>query len=333
MKILISDSTLRDGNHAVRHQLTTEQIKIYARKAEKSNLDIVEVGHGNGLGASSSLLGHAAVSDMDMLISARSQLQKTKLGIHFIPGFGKSSDIDNAVSAGVDVLRIASHCTESNTTLRYIEQGKAHNKIVFGVLMMSHMASTRELIEQASLMEKYGADGIILMDSAGYYIPDMVRERVDALVDNLKIQIGFHAHNNLGLAVANSLAAAVSGASIIDASIMGFGAGAGNTQLETLVAVFERYGFETNTSFGQVSEMLPEIIETICHETPYIKLPNIASGLYGLFSGYVPHVQRAAKEFNVNEFDLYKVLSARKLVAGQEDIIIEEAIKLARINS
>lgn len=332
MKILISDSTLRDGNHAIRHQLTTEQIKIYARKAEDAHLDIIEVGHGNGLGASSSLLGHAAVSDMEMLITARSQLQKTKLGVHFIPGFGKSADIDNAVAAGVDIFRIASHCTESNTTLRYIEQGKTHDKTVFGVLMMSHMASTSELVEQASLMEKYGADGIILMDSAGYYVPEMTRERIATLVDNLNIKVGFHAHNNLGLAVANSLVAVEAGASIIDACIMGFGAGAGNTQLESLVAVLERYGFTMNTSFERVSEMLPDLIDTIGHTTPYIKLPNIASGLYGLFSGYVPHVQRAAQEFKVNEFELYKILSARKLVAGQEDIIIEEAVKLSQFH-
>ncbi|PHM62993.1 4-hydroxy-2-oxovalerate aldolase [Xenorhabdus ishibashii] len=333
MKILISDSTLRDGNHAVRHQLTTEQIKAYARKAEESHLDIVEVGHGNGLGASSSLLGHSAECDIDMLAAARSQLKKTLLGIHFIPGFGKSSDIDDAVSVGVDVLRIASHCTEANTTLRYIEQGKSNNKLVFGVLMMSHMATTEILIEQASLMEKYGADGIILMDSAGYYIPTMVRERIKALVNHLNVQVGFHAHNNLGLAVANSLAAAEEGASIIDACIMGFGAGAGNTQLENLIAVLERYHFDINTSFEIITKTLPDAIKIISHETPHIKFSNIASGLYGLFSGYVPHVQRAAKEFNVNEFDLYRSLSGRNLIAGQEDIIIEEAIKLSNNKS
>ncbi|AZE86712.1 4-hydroxy-2-oxovalerate aldolase [Pseudomonas orientalis] len=329
VSVIISDSTLRDGNHAIRHQLSVKQISGYAAAAEKAGIDIVEVGHGNGLGGSSSLLGHSAVSDRDVLEAARAQLVRSLLGVHFIPGLGKSADIAMALETGVDVVRVASHCTEANITARFIEQTKNAGKTAYGVLMMAHMASPEKLLEQAQLMEHYGADGVIIMDSAGYSSPDMVRERIRLLAQHLNIHVGFHGHNNLSVAVANTLVAVEEGASIVDGCIQGFGAGAGNTQLEPLVAILERSGVAMSPSFERIFELVQDAGKLLQPATPHIQISNIASGLYGLFSGYVPHVQRAASKFGVNEFELYKRLADRKLVAGQEDVIVEEASRLA----
>lgn len=328
--ILISDATLRDGNHAIRHQLSAAQIHAYARAADEAGIDVVEVGHGNGLGGSSCLLGQTPISDRLMLETARAALRTSRLGVHFIPGLGKAADISLALEIGVDVVRVATHCTEANVSARFIEQTRAAGRTAFGVLMMSHMAPPDALLAQAKLMERYGAQAVVLMDSAGYSTPSLVRAKVERLVDGLDIDVGFHAHNNLGLAVANSLVALEAGARIVDACVKGFGAGAGNTQLETLVAAMEREGHDTRTTFERVMTLARGTETFLNPKTPHIQSANIASGLYGLFSGYVPHIQKAAQEFGVNEFELYKRLAERKLVAGQEDIIIEEASRLAR---
>lgn len=327
--ILISDATLRDGNHAIRHQLTAAQIYDYARGADAAGIDIVEVGHGNGLGGSSCQLGQTPIDDRTMLQTARDALKTSRLGVHFIPGLGKSSDIALALECGVDVVRVATHCTEANVSRRFIEQTRTAGKIAYGVLMMSHMAPPDVLLAQARLMESYGAQTVILMDSAGYSTPSLVRSKVSHLVDGLDIDVGFHAHNNLGLAVANSLVALEEGARVIDACVKGFGAGAGNTQLETLVAVMEREGYATGATFERVLALAARSEAFLTPKTPHIHAANIASGLYGLFSGYVPHIQKAAQEFGVGEFELYKRLAGRRLVAGQEDIIVEEASRLA----
>jgi 4-hydroxy 2-oxovalerate aldolase len=327
--ITLSDATLRDGNHAVRHQLTAEQIASYASAAEEAGIDIVEVGHGNGLGASSCLLGKATGTDTQMLAAARSHLRRSKLCVHFIPGFGKTTDIERGLEVGVDVFRIASHCTEANITRQYLEHVKRAGKTAYGVLMMSHMADADELLKQSRLMQSYGADAIVLMDSAGFSTPDLVTEKVARLVEHLSVEVGYHAHNNLGLAVANSIAAVQSGATMLDACVRGFGAGAGNTQLEALVAVLERYGYPTRTDFAHTAA-LARLTETFLPvRTPHIPIANIITGVFGLFSGFVPHIERLATELQIDAFELCARLAARKLVAGQEDIIVEEAHRLA----
>jgi 4-hydroxy 2-oxovalerate aldolase len=328
--ITLSDATLRDGNHAIRHQLTLDQIARYAEAADEAGIDVVEVGHGNGLGASSCLLGRAANSDTEMLAAARAKLRHSKLGIHFIPGFGKTSDIELAMETGVDVFRIATHCTEANISRQFIEQAKKGGKIAYGVLMMSHMADADELLKQSRLMQSYGADAIVLMDSAGFSTPDLVKEKVARLVDALTVSVGYHAHNNLGLAVANSIVAVESGATILDACVRGFGAGAGNTQLETLVAVLDRYGYRTGTDFARTATLAKRTDEFIPIKTPHIAVTNITTGVFGLFSGFVPHIERLASELKIDPFELCRNLAKRKLVAGQEDVIVEEAHRLAQ---
>lgn len=332
-KILISDPTLRDGNHAVRHQLSRESFVAYCKAAEAAGVPIIEVGHGNGLGASSMLVGESRLSDDEILAVSRASLSKSRLAIHVIPGFCTiKHDLVKAVEAGVDVFRIASHCTEADITDRHIAYIRQAGKEAFGVLMMSHMASPAILLEEAKKMESYGAEAIIIMDSAGAYFPQDVTERISTLVDSLSIPIGFHGHNNLGMAVINSVAAVNAGASIIDGTIRGFGAGAGNTQLEVLVAVFERMGIETGIDLYKILDAADIAEKEFNPVAPYISPLSIVSGLAGVFSGFAKPVGQAAQDYGVDARDIFFGLGKRNAVAGQESLIIEVARDLAAQN-
>ena len=328
MPVTISDPTLRDGNHAARHNITLEQIEWYAKEADKVGVDIIEVGHGNGLGASSLQLGFSAHSDLEMLKCARKAITMAKLGVHIIPGFAKLTDVKIAIDEGVDIFRVASHCTEADTTERYIKYLDKFSKPSVGVLMMSHMADEYSLLTEATKMESYGVSAVILMDSAGSYTPSDVQLKVSTLVGNLNIPVGFHAHNNLGLAVANSLTAIESGASIIDATIKGFGAGSGNTALEVLLAAMYKCGYETNVNWHLVLELADNAESKIVSHCPQITTNSIISGMHGVFSGFDKHVRKAAQDYNLNTKEIYKELGKRKVVAGQEDIILDVCLFL-----
>jgi 4-hydroxy 2-oxovalerate aldolase len=331
-QILISDPTLRDGNHACAHQLSLEQIAFYAEAADKAGVPIVEVGHGNGLGASSLQVGLCKETDKEMLETARKYLNNSKLGIHVIPGFATiKRDLIRAIDIGVDVIRIASHCTEADITQRHLGYVRERGKEAYGVLMMSHMASATVLVEEAQKMELYGAEGIIIMDSAGAYLPSDVHEKISALVNGLKVPVGFHAHNNLGMAVANSITAIESGAKILDATARGFGAGAGNTQLEVLIAVLEKMGYVTGIDLYKILDASDIAEKKIMANVPIIKSESIVSGLSGVFSGFAKHVTRISSEYEVDPRDVYRELGKRKIVGGQEDIIIEVVMGLIKI--
>jgi len=329
-KILISDPTLRDGNHAVRHQLSRDSFIGYCKAAETAGVPILEVGHGNGLGASSMLVGECSLSDEEILTISRQNLYKSKLAIHVIPGFCTiKSDLARAVDLGVDVFRVGAHCTEADITDRHIAFARNAGKEAYGVLMMSHMASPAVLLEEAKKMESYGAEAVVIMDSAGAYFPDDVTQRISTLVNGLSIPVGFHGHNNLGMAVSNSVAAVNAGASIIDGSIRGFGAGAGNTQLETLVAVFERLGFETGIDLYKILDAADFAEKEFNPIAPFSSPVSIVSGLAGVFSGFSKQVSHTAKEYKVDPRDIFFELGRRKAVAGQESLIIEVAQALA----
>ena len=329
--ILISDPTLRDGNHAVRHQLDAQQISAYAAAADAAGVPIVEVGHGNGSGASSLLVGESRLSDREMLEIARSNLRNSKLGVHVIPGFATiKNDLELAVSMGVDVFRVASHCTEADITQRHIGYLREEGKEVYGVLMMSHMATKEVLAEEAKKMESYGAEALVIMDSAGAYLPNNVQERIGHLVQNLAIPVGFHAHNNLGMAIANSVAAVEAGATIVDGTARGFGAGAGNAQLEVLVAVFEKLGFQTGIDLYKMLDAADLAEKQLMSVVPSISSVSVVSGMAGVFSGFAKHVARISAAYGVDPRDLFFELGRRKVVAGQEDAIIEAAMDLAR---
>jgi 4-hydroxy 2-oxovalerate aldolase len=330
-QIRVSDPTLRDGNHAVGHQLSAENIASYCKAADAAGIAIVEVGHGNGLGASSLQLGEAKTSDHLALTTARANLNQSKLGIHVIPGFATiERDLKQALSIGVDVVRVASHCSEADICERHISFSRSEGAEVWGCLMMSHMISPTMLLEQARKMESYGAEGVVFMDSSGHFMPEDVRIRVDTLVNGLGIAVGFHGHNNLGLAIANSVSAADAGATLLDACARGFGAGAGNTQLEVLVAVLDRLNYNTGIDLYKMLDAADLAEKLLMKEMPTIKSVSVVSGLAGVFSGFMKPVARISKEFNVDPRDVFFELGRRKIVAGQEDIILEVAKELAQ---
>jgi 4-hydroxy 2-oxovalerate aldolase len=330
-KIRLSDPTLRDGNHAVAHQLTKDQIARYAEAANAAGIPIVEVGHGNGLGASSLQVGLSAVDDETMLKTAREKLTRSALGIHCIPGFATiNKDLRSALEWGVDVVRVASHCTEADITQRHIGFVRERGKEAMGVLMMSHMAPVEVLLEQAAKMEAYGAEAVILMDSAGAMLPADVTARVGTLARSLSIPIGFHAHNNLGMAIANSIAAVDAGATILDGTAKGFGPGAGNTALEVLAAVLEKMGHSTGVDLYGVLDLADLAEREVVPHVPTISSISIVSGMSGVFSAFTKHVDRISKQFGVDPRDVFFELGRRKIVAGQEDLILEVAQQLPK---
>jgi len=330
-KIIITDSSLRDGNHAVKHQIKLDSIVKYCQFADAARIPIVEVGHGNGLGASSLLIGQSPFTDEQMLRAAKDNLKKSKLGIHIIPGIATvKKDIERAVDLGVDVFRVATHCTEATLSKSHIEYLRSKDKTVFGVLMMSALADTDTLVENARIMEEYGAEAVIVMDSTGTYLPSEVAERVSRLRDRLKIDVGFHAHDNLGLATANSLVAVESGAKYVDGCIRGFGAGAGNAHLEMLIPVLEKAGFDVDVDFKRVIVEADSVMDYLIPSAPISTPVNVLTGLNRLFSGFEKPIIKASKLFGIEYSSLIFELGNRKLVAGQEDLIMEVAQKLKK---
>lgn len=329
--IIISDPSLRDGNHCVKHQISLDSVRRYCKFADDAGIPIVEVGHGNGLGASSLLIGQMPHTDREMLTAARENLKKSKLCVHSIPGMATiERDIEPAIDIGVDIFRIASHVTEANITRKHIEYVRSKGKIAYGVLMMSALADTKTLVSEAKKMEEYGAETFLIMDSTGTYLPRDVEERIKSLKDALTIKVGFHGHNNLGLATANSLIAAQNGADVIDACIRGFGAGAGNAQLETIIPVLEQYGFKTNVDFKKLIMEADSCTEYLVKNIPLTAPINILTGLHKLFSGFEKPIIKASKLYGLQYSSLIFELGNRKLVAGQEDIILEIAQNLKK---
>jgi 4-hydroxy 2-oxovalerate aldolase len=329
----IYDVTLRDGNHALRHQLQSTFVRDYCKIADDSGVWAVEVGHGNGLGASSYLVGKSFESDFNLLSAARSMLKKSKLAVHTIPGFATiKRDLIPAIECGVDIFRVATHVTEASTAEKHIEFLANKGVIVHGVLMMSHMNSIDGLIYQAELMHKYGASGIILMDSSGHFIPKDVKERVDAIKNVLPVDVGFHAHNNLGVAVSNALEAELAGASIIDGASMGLGAGAGNAQLENIIAVSNRHNIELGKdNLANFLAMSLLVESSYPNNLPRTSSSSTQSGMAGVFSGYAPQVKLLAEELGIEVGLLWGEMAKRKLVAGQESMIREIAQDLMNL--
>lgn len=325
------DVTLRDGNHALRHTLEPSFVSEYCKIANDSDVWAVEVGHGNGLGASSFLVGKSRYSDFEILSAARENLTNPKLAVHAIPGFATiKRDLVPALKIGVDIFRIATHVTEVSVAQTHVEFLVNKGVEVQGVLMMSHMAELPKLLEQINIFVEYGVSAVILMDSAGYFQPNEVAVRVKAIKDKYDIEVGFHAHNNLGVGISNAIVANNEGASIIDGAAMGLGAGAGNAQLELIVANLNR---SKNFSYSLKSFFeMSEIVERNKNQfLPRITSSSIESGINGVFSGYAPQVNQLASETGISRSEIWQEIARRKLVAGQESLIREIANDLMNL--
>ena len=328
MNITLTDSSLRDGNHSVKHTVSLDSIQRYCEFADRVGIPIVEVGHGNGLSASSLLIGKAVNSDKEMLTVARRSLKTSKLGIHSIPGLSTLDDIKHALDCGVDIVRVATHCTEATLSKSHIEHLSKTGNVVYGVLMMSALVDADDLVEQAKIMESYGANGVIIMDSTGSYLPCDVEERITKLKNNLRVSVGFHAHNNLGCAVANSLKAAESGAEFIDVCIRGFGAGAGNAPLEIMIPVLEQSGFKVGIDFKETIKEADKVMSYLVPSQPVSAPINVLTGLKRLFSGFEKPIVMPSQLHGIEYSSLIFELGNRKRVAGQEDLIVEVAQNL-----
>ena len=328
---MIFDSTLRDGSHAISHQFTAEQVRQYCRAVDKGGEYVVIVGHGNGLGASSVQVGISATSDFDLLTAARSELKKTRLGVFMLPGFGTiKNDLAPAIALGVDLVCVGAHCTEADVTQQYIKYAAAQGKEVYGVLMMYHMTTKERLLEEAQKMVSYGAQGVIIMDSAGASTPAMVKDTIGYLVENLSVPVGFHGHNNLGMAVAHTWMALEVGARIVDGTLRGFGPGTGNCQIEVLVALLKKMGYQIPVNLNVLMDVSDQIVTGFMKKSQEIDSISISSGLAGVFSGFYLPVKRAAEKYNVDPRDIFTELGKRRVVGGQEDMVVEVAAELAK---
>jgi 4-hydroxy 2-oxovalerate aldolase len=326
--VQIHDPTLRDGHHAVRHQLDGEQLRVYAEAANAAGVPVVEVGHGNGLGASSLQVGQARLDDDEMLSIVRQALTSSKMGVFMLPGWGTVRDLKKAISHGADVVRIGTHCTEGDLAERYLGLLRDAGVEAHGVLLMSHMADPERLAEECVRLVGYGASGVGILDSSGHYLPADVTARIRAIRAAVDVPVMFHGHNNLGMAVANSIAAAEAGADILDACARGFGAGAGNTQLEVLVPVLERMGFRTGIDLYRLLDAADIAERELMPGPPTIDSVGIVSGLAGVFSGFKNRVLDVSRREGVDPRDVFFELGRRQAVAGQEDLIVDVALSL-----
>lgn len=327
-RVLIYDPSLRDGHHAVRHRLGEEQLRAYAAAADAAGVPVVEVGHGNGLAASSLQVGQALLTDAQMQTVVRDALRHSRMSVFMLPGWGTTTDLREAIARGVDMVRIAAHCTESDLTERHLGFLREAGVEGHGVLLMSHMASPEQLAEECARMVRFGATAVGIFDSAGHFLPNDVSERIAAITDAVDVPVIFHGHNNLGMAVANSVAAVAAGAGIIDGCARGFGAGAGNTQLEVVVPVLERLGYTTGIDLYALLDAADIAERDLMPAPPTISSVSLVSGLAGVFSGFKDRVLDIARREGVDPRDVFFELGRRQVIAGQEDLVVDVAIAL-----
>lgn len=327
--VRITDTTLRDGSHAVSHQFTEEQVRAVVRRLDRAGVPVIEVAHGDGLGGSSQNYGFSRVPEEQLLRAAREEMTRAKLAVLILPGIGTVEDLKMARDAGATVARVATHCTEADISEEHIHWAKQNGMEVVTFLMMSHMIEPRHLLEEARKMESYGADCVYVVDSAGAMLPDDVRARVSALVEGLECQVGFHAHNNLGLAIGNTLAALEEGANQVDGSTCGLGAGAGNAQTEVLAAALAKAGYETGIDLWKLQDAAEEVVRPILPRPIIIDKDALTVGYAGVYSSFLLHARRAAERFGVDARDILMEMGRRKAVGGQEDLILVVAQDLA----
>jgi 4-hydroxy 2-oxovalerate aldolase len=327
-KIHIVDTTLRDGSHAVSHSFTAEQAAAVAEGLDKAGVDLIEISHGDGIAGSSINYGFSKVPELELLAAAGKVVKKAKLGVLILPGIATIEDLKRAREQGANAVRVATHVTEADIAIQHIQWAKQNGMFTVGFLMMAHMAGPEKIVEQAKIFEDAGADYINLADSSGFMTPDDVKTRISALKAASGLPVGFHAHNNLGLAVANSLAAVEAGASYIDATCRGLGAGAGNTQIEVFCAVLQRLGYNTGTDAYALMDLAEDVVEPLMHRPQAIRTDSLMLGYAGVYSSFLLHTRRAAEKFGLSPRDILVELGKRRMVGGQEDMIVDVAYQL-----
>lgn len=328
--ITITEVALRDGSHAISHQFTVDHVLKVSKALDEANVPYIEVTHGDGLAGSSLQYGFSLTDEMELIEAAASVCRQAKVSVLLLPGIGTVKELKEAAGRGAQMVRVATHVTEADVSAQHIYMAKELGMETVGFLMMAHMAPVEKLVQQAKLMESYGADIVYMTDSAGAMLPNQVKEKIRALKQNLDVEIGFHAHNNLSLAMSNTLAAIEEGATRVDGSARCFGAGAGNTQTEVLVAVLDRLGVQTGIDMYKMMDLAEEVVAPILSTPQEITRDVLILGYTGVYSSFLLHAKQAAEKFNIDSRDILLELGKRKLVGGQEDMIVDVAAEIAK---
>jgi 4-hydroxy-2-oxovalerate/4-hydroxy-2-oxohexanoate aldolase len=332
-QVLLHDMCLRDGMHAKREQISVEQMVKVATALDDAGVPLIQVTHGAGLGGNSLQHGFAMAKNEEYLDAVCSKMKRAKVSVLLIPGLGTMRELQSAYDCGARSVHVATHCTEADTSPQHIAYARKLGMDTTGFLMMAHLNTPEGLAQQGKLMENYGAQTLYVTDSAGYMLPDDVTAAVQALRDVLKpeTEIGFHGHHNLGLGISNSIAAIAAGASRIDGSVGGLGAGAGNTPLEVLLAVCERMGIQTGIDLFKLMDVAEDVILPMMAERIVrIDRDSLTLGFAGVYSTFLLHAKRVAARFGVSSRDILVELGRKKMIAGQEDMIEDTAMTMAK---
>ncbi|GGB85081.1 4-hydroxy-2-oxovalerate aldolase [Marinobacterium zhoushanense] len=331
-KVRLHDMSLRDGMHAKRHQISVDEMVSIATAMDEAGMPLIEVTHGDGLGGASVNYGFPAHTDEEYLGAVIPKMKQAKVSALLLPGIGTVDHLKMAKELGVSTIRVATHCTEADVSQQHITMAREMNMDTVGFLMMAHMVPAAKILEQARLMVGYGANCIYCTDSAGYMLPDEVTEKIGLLRNELPdtIEIGFHGHHNMAMGVANSLAAIEAGAARIDGSVAGLGAGAGNTPLEVLCAVLDRMGCATGIDLYKTMDVAEDLIVPLMDQPIRVDRDALTLGYAGVYSSFLLFAQRAEKKYGISARDILVELGRRGTVGGQEDMIEDLALTMAK---